>query len=210
MKAHTRAHPSARQAARVALYALRGAYAGVIPTDSGSLNVCFLARSQDFSRGNDAASFLEDEARVHPYWAKAWSAMDFEGARWTAVSTMDFEKRAPVKEGVMHAGDAAAMVSPFWGEGMAMALESGGTAAECAHRLIQGAREEDVLKEYRARWLERYSLRLAAGETLQRIFLAPRAVECAAHLARAFPILLDWIVKWGEPAAPKLAPLGRD
>jgi len=123
---------------------------------------------------------------------------------------MDFEKRAPVQNGVMHAGDAAAMVSPFWGEGMAMALESGGTAAECAHRILQGARDEDLLKEYRARWQARYSVRLAAGETLQRVFLSPRAVECAVLAARSFPILLDWIVKWGEPAVPELAPIARD
>ncbi|HET9888463.1 MAG TPA: FAD-dependent monooxygenase, partial [bacterium] len=210
MKAHTHAPCSARYPARVALYALRGAYAGVIPTGSGLLNVCFLARSQDFARGNDAASFLENEARIHPFWAKAWSTMDFGEARWTAVSTMDFEKRAPVQNGVMHTGDAAAMVSPFWGEGMAMALESGGTAAECADRILQGAREEDVLKEYQSRWLERYSFRLAAGEMLQRIFFSPRAVECSALIARTFPILLDWIVKWGEPAVPELAPIGRN
>lgn len=207
MKTHARARSSAARAARVALYALRGAYVGVIPTDSGSLNVCFLARSEEFSRGNDAATFLETEARAHSSWAKVWSAMDLEGARWTAVSTMDFEKRMPVQEGVLYAGDAAAMVSPFWGEGMAMALESGTMAADCASEILQGADEEKVLSEYRARWRKRFSMRLAAGQALQRIFLAPRAIETAARFAGAFPILLDWIVKWGEPARAGLAPI---
>ena len=133
--------------------------------------------------------------------------MDFEGARWIAVSTMDFEKRTPVRENVLHAGDAAAMVSPFWGEGMAMALESGGMAAEHGSRILQGMAEEKALADYRAGWRRRFSLRLAAGETLQRIFFSPRAMETTARFASAFPMVADWIVKWGEPAGAKLAPI---
>jgi geranylgeranyl reductase family protein len=207
MKTHARSRSSAALPARVSLYALRGAYVGVIPTDSGSLNVCFLARSQAFPRGSDAATFLAFEARAHPLWSEVWSTMDVEGARWTAVSTIDFEKRAPVQGNVLHAGDAAAMVSPFWGEGMAMALESGAMAAEQAGRILGGDCDEEVLTEYRRRWSERFSSRLAAGRILQRVFLAPRAIEAAAILAAAFPSVLDWIVRWGEPPSAPLAPI---
>jgi flavin-dependent dehydrogenase len=210
MKTHARARSSAARAARVTLYALRGAYVGVVPTDEGSLNVCFLARSHAFLRGSDAAKFLEGEARAHPLWEKTWSGMDVEGARWTAVSTMDFERRAPVQAGVLHAGDAAAMVSPFWGEGMAMAFESGTMAAEHASRILRGAAEEKAFKEYRRRWSKRFSSRLITGRILQRVFLAPRAMDAAVLIAGAFPNLLDWIVKWGEPVNAPLAPIVGD
>jgi flavin-dependent dehydrogenase len=207
MKTHARPRSSAARAARVSLYALRGAYVGVVPTDAGSLNVCFLARSHAFSRGSDAAKFLEAQARAHPLWKRTWSGMDVEGARWTAVSTMDFERRAPVQAGVLHAGDAAAMVSPFWGEGMAMAFESGTMAAKHVSRILRGAAEEKAFQEYRRRWNARFSSRLIAGRILQRVFLAPRAMDAAVLIAAAFPSVLDWIVKWGEPPSAPLAPI---
>ncbi len=192
MKAHVQESADAG-GARVALYALRGGYVGVVPTERGTSNVCFIARRSAFRRQRSAVEFLEDEARASAMWRERWRRMNADGARWIAVSAMSFGHRRPVGSGALFAGDAAALVAPLLGDGMAMALESGVLAAGAVSRILGGATEERASAEFRDAWRRRFGRRLGRGRALQSVLLRPRATDLAVQILGTVPVLGDWV-----------------
>jgi flavin-dependent dehydrogenase len=191
MKAHV--NESVGGDARVALYALRGGYVGVVPAAPGTSNVCFIARREVFRRSGSGPGFLDDGARSSGVWRERWRGVDASAARWIAVSSMTFGRRRPVGPGVLYAGDAAALIAPLLGDGMAMALESGVLAAGAISRILGGAPEERAIAEYHAEWRRRFSRRLALGRSLQAILLRPRMSGLAVRILETVPVLGDWV-----------------
>ncbi len=192
MKAHVR-DLAPEAISRVALYGLRGGYVGVVPAEPGELNVCFLARRAEFRRAGSAPAYLEEEARASGPWAARWQGMDPGGARWIAVSSMSFRRARPRSTSTMFAGDAAAMVAPLLGDGMAMALESGVLAGEATLRILGGSPAERAGTELERAWSRRFRGRLLLGRALQSLLLRPRASEVAVRLLRGAPELGSWI-----------------
>jgi flavin-dependent dehydrogenase len=77
----------------------------------------------------------------------------FEGerlARRVAVGPLRYRARAPVRDRVVLTGDAAELLDPFLGQGIALAVGLSEAAADAARRLVEGAASPAVAREYGA------------------------------------------------------------
>jgi flavin-dependent dehydrogenase len=108
--------------------------------------------------------------------------------RWLSIAQVPFgPKRAVVNE-VFMAGDAAGLVAPLAGDGIAMALRAGQMAADHVLRFLSGAdTPENVTGGYTQSWRREFGPRVRLGRLAQTLMLRPRLFGLALRLLNAAP-----------------------
>jgi len=156
----------------VDLYFFEGGYCGVQPVNlmdddsPGRVNAAAMVRA-------DVASSLPEIFGLHPALAERsrdWQPLSDP----VTTSPLIFREPLPVRNGVLNAGDAAAFVDPFVGDGISLALRSGALAAKC---LKSGSSYETLYKQ-------RFGSIFRASSQLRRLLRLPR------HVRKPFVALL--------------------
>jgi flavin-dependent dehydrogenase len=143
--------------ARVDLHFLPGGYLGVSPVEDGRINVCALVEKRLVRQAETIVRGILG---------------DVYGQEWPFLYTGPCN---PGWRGVqgLPAGDAAAFLDPFTGDGISLALRSGRLAARAALRMLAGESEAAVIASY--------------GDGLRRMyghqFTAARLLRVGAHRA---------------------------
>lgn len=131
VKAHFRGVAS-RDA--VEMYYFPGGYCGLAPIEDGLYNACCLidrrlVRGASVSSLSDFASWLESVAR-HPALGARLRGAEQSSETLATAPFRPGRRRARQLTGALLAGDAAGVIDPFTGDGIARALHSGRLAAE--------------------------------------------------------------------------------
>ena len=118
-----KAHFTGEQApASTDIYFFHGGYCGVQPISSTHLNASAMVRA-------DVATTIDEVLAANPdLWlrSRAWE----RATEVVTTSPLVHVTPAPVADGVLNAGDAAAFIDPFVGDGISLALRSGVMAAQ--------------------------------------------------------------------------------
>lgn len=173
---------------RVELHAIPGGYAGLVRVDGGLTNCCFLidAAAARAARG-DADALVRTHLSTNPLLRGRIAGTERAG-EWVATGPLDYAVREPAAEGVLLLGDAAGIIDPFCGDGMAMALRSAELAAGC----VPGTGREAV---YRAAWRREFLRRLRVARWLRAALLTPWAAEGLVAGLRPFPATVRCLVR---------------
>jgi len=167
-----------------------GAYVGASAVESGHVNVCGLFRPPLAGSGNGVARMLAhlDACGLGSLADRMRAATEVPGS-FCAVAGLGFaswpaSRRAP---GV---GDAAGMIPPFTGDGMAIALQGGVAAAEPLARYAAGGCDwREAAARVALGTRRKFALRLGAAAILHP-FLTMRAGQAslaALHRVRLVP-----------------------
>ncbi|MGH7945981.1 MAG: NAD(P)/FAD-dependent oxidoreductase [Opitutaceae bacterium] len=163
----------------------RQCYVGLTRIGNDAVNVCGLFARRPI-RGRDV-SLLLDYLRAAGLQSLSLrlSRADVEADSFCAVAALGFDRRCDARDGV-RLGDAAAMIPPFTGNGMAMAFQSAEIALPV---LIAYARHElewaDACRVTRMVLRRRFRLRLASAGALHPFLLRPHPQRWFALLGRA-------------------------
>jgi flavin-dependent dehydrogenase len=176
--------------------ALEGAAGG----KQGAANVCLLAHAsvwqQAGAAGTDGAQVFVDWMRTQNPRLDEWlSEATPLGERWLSIAQVPFgAKRAVVNEVVM-AGDAAGLVTPLAGNGIAMALRGGQMAAEHVGVYLAGKTAAASLTAgYEREWQREFAPRVRVGRLAQFFMLRPRLFGLALRLLNAAPAVGRYFV----------------
>ena len=165
------------------MYMAKGAYFGVSPIDHNRVNVAGIIACSSDENQEPRTTFesvlnspgLEPLSRI-----LASGTMVFDD--WLVGTVPEFGVRLQPKwPGVYFLGDAAGVIPPATGDGLAMGLTSGVLAAACA---LKG---QDNL--YRKYWNSEYSGRISRGMILHRMFLSSKWVNAIPAITRFLPFL---------------------
>ncbi len=180
----------------------KGAYVGLSPVEDGSVNVCGLFDSR--RRSPDRIGVNAPVARDRPSrdgllqfiaaagmteLAARLAAAELDPASACAVAGLRFDGRLKPAPGIQ-IGDAAAMIPPFTGNGMAMAFQSAAAALGPLVEYAQGeATWPATVEEVRRRLARRFRLRLASAGALHSWLLRPsrRKILAAAGKHHLIP-----------------------
>jgi flavin-dependent dehydrogenase len=201
LKAHFHGGPETA----VRVFALRGLYVGISPVEGGATNVCLLATREAFERaGRSADALLAAEADRSPRFRAAWRRIA-RAEPWISAAGMDWRRRAALGPAGPLAGDAAAEIAPFLGEGMSMAMESGRLAALWTAAALSGTgvAAHVAIAAYAREWRRRFRGRLTTGRALHGLLLSPRASVVAVRALGLLPGAADRIVR-----ATRAEPIG--
>jgi flavin-dependent dehydrogenase len=187
-----------RLAGAVEVVLLEGGYAGLQPVEGGRLNLCLLV---------SRARLAELGGR----WAGLWPALLAEPAlaplgdaemllaRPLAISAVPYGYRAQAGEpGLWRLGDQAAVIPSFCGDGMSIALRSGGLAAAM---LAAGA----GAPAFQARLAAETRRPVGLAMAVQRLGFSPLARLGLMTGLGAAPGLMGWLARATRVMAPAQA-----
>jgi flavin-dependent dehydrogenase len=161
--------------ASVDLYFFDGGYCGVQPVNvtdgvEQSVNACAMVRA-------DKASTLAEVFSCHP-------ALQERSCRWTplgdsvSTSPLVFRQPQPERDGILMAGDAAAFVDPFVGDGISLALRSGSLAGECLIPFSAGNLSlAEAARNYRSAYEGRLASVFGMSSKLRQMLSLPQIIR---------------------------------
>lgn len=169
----------------IALHNFDKGYCGISAVEGETHNLCYLTHRDNVRTYGNLA---EMEAAVlfrNPFLKEIFSSAEFLFQRPETVNEISFETKGPLEEHILMCGDAAGMITPLCGNGMAMAIHAAKLAAECVTRYCRepAYTRPQMEHDYRDSWNEAFAFRLWAGRNIQRLFGADSASRTAVQLA---------------------------
>ena len=195
---------------QVSLFLFDGGYAGINPVEGGRANVCMLVEEKFLRAAGGSVDALFDAAQtanpaLADYLAGAVPLLNTT----RTVAAVDTESPARPWQGLPRLGDAAIMMPPLCGDGMAMALRS---AELCVAGADAYLRDRCTLAEWEAEytsaWRAEFLPRVRVARRLQRLLLIPPLTGALLTLGGLVPPAADYFVH--ATRGPLHPPSGRD
>ncbi len=170
------------------LYFFDHGYCGVQPVAPDRVNACAMVRS-------DCATSLSEVFGLHPGLAERASSWE---PVMSPVSTAPLIYRTPQprRESIFFAGDAAAFIDPFVGDGISIALRSGRVAARILGSFFAG---RTLLDDCAVRYEEEYSRQfaplLSAASRVRSLMSLPAPAQVIAFEALRLPGLIPFVIR---------------
>lgn len=189
---------------RIELHAFPGGYCGLSEIEGDRRVVCFLVQERVFREhsGSQGGGMRGIEQFVtwmvsQNLYLRSWMRWaERIGERWISIAQVPFMPKSAFERGVLMAGDAAGLIVPLAGDGIAMALDGGMLAAEQLACFLEGEISAEQLRRgYPAGWQRRFSGRLRLGRMLQPLMLNPRSVSWALRTMNAVPWLGRFLIR---------------
>jgi flavin-dependent dehydrogenase len=125
-------------------------------------------------------------------------------SRWISIGQVPFAHKAAVERDVLMAGDAAQLIAPVAGDGIAMALRGGQLAAAHVARFLSGrASPADLRREYATAWGRAFGLRLRLARFVQAFMLRPAWLSPGLRLLQAVPPLGSFLMTHTREASAR-------
>jgi menaquinone-9 beta-reductase len=182
---------------RIEVHAFPGGYCGISPIEGQRTNVCWVADERVLrDAGNRPELMLEWMMDVNrALGARLGNATRLSG-RFLATSPVPFGRRVLLHDDVLLAGDAAGMIAPICGDGMAMALRAGEMAAGCIGAFLAGEMTaEDLRCAYPACWRREFRVRLAVGRLLHESLRSPFMPALTFPVLARLPALTTFLIR---------------
>ena len=180
----------------VMLHNFKGGYCGLSKTESGAINVCYLASYNSFKKHKDPDSFKQNVLMQNPqlksFFEKAVPLFEKD----ISIAQISFENKSSVHDHILMLGDAAGLIHPLSGNGMAMAIHSAKIASEAILNHIENTdfSRDAMEREYQKNWKKHFNSRLRMGRILQRILLSEKLSGFVQRIIHTFPSVLPKII----------------
>ena len=183
--------------AQVELFLFPGGYVGINPVEGGRVNVCLLASYTAFvGAGKGVQPMLAAAARANPELRQRLAEGYALPATESAVAPVDTYRPAAPWDGIPCVGDAAVMIPPLCGDGMAMALRSAELCTPLAHAFLQGTLSLPAWQAaYSQIWHAEFDHRLRIGRLLQRLLGLPLLADLFVRAGQVVPSLATYLVQ---------------
>jgi len=118
-----------------------------------------------------------------------------DGRGWISIAQVPFVRKRAAVDQVLMAGDAAGLIAPLAGDGIAMALAGGALAGRRVRDYLAGDLPGERLPaEYARAWERRFAGRIRLSYRLQALLLHPQWARAAFGVLRAAPGLGRYLV----------------
>lgn len=181
----------------VSLHNFKGGYCGLSKTETGAVNVCYLATYKSFKKYKNPEDFKKEVLSENPHLQDFFINSTPLFSRDLSIAQISFDRKQQVHRHVLMIGDAAGLIHPLCGNGMAMAIHSAKLASES---ILNNLKEGNFIRKkiersYIIQWKKNFSSRLRMGRILQRILLDQGLANISFRLIYRFPSLLPAIIK---------------
>ncbi|WP_106793596.1 NAD(P)/FAD-dependent oxidoreductase [Aquimarina sp. Aq78] len=188
----------------VSLHNFEGGYCGLSMVENNTVNACYLATYDSFKKYKDLGIFQKEVLCKNPHLNTFFKSAESLFGTPITISQINFDKKKPVEDHVFMTGDAAGLIHPLCGNGMAMAIQSAQILSELLIKNYnQGliTQRKVIEIEYTKQWNKAFSKRLYAGRALQKILLNGKLQELSYTIANTIPAIVPRIIKQthGEP-----------
>lgn len=180
----------------VSLHNFRGGYFGINAVENTIINFCYLAHRQVLRDGWDLQTMEDQVIKQNPRIREAIETSEFLWEKPEVINEISFETKSPVDSHILMCGDAAGMITPLCGNGMAIAFHS----AKLLSSVLLSVNPDDPTKrerveqDYQATWNAHFSRRLKTGRYVQKLFGQGNLSTIAVNVGHRAPLIANWIM----------------
>lgn len=181
----------------VALHNFSGGYCGLSRVEGGIYNLCYLGRRSQLRRYGTVPELERNVLWRNPFLRDIFSNSEFLFDKPLVINEFSFSPKKPVERNILMSGDAAGLITPLCGNGMALAIHSAALLSTIiASWKSDPHRERARLEErYRREWINTFAPRLWVGRRLQGLFGGETTSTVAVDMLRYSPPLAHAIIR---------------
>jgi flavin-dependent dehydrogenase len=180
---------------QVQLHNFEGGYAGLSRTEDGAVNLCYLATYASFKKHGNIESFQRQVLSKNKHLKQFFQSAVPLWEQPITISQISFDAKLQSVGEFICVGDAAGLIHPLCGNGMAMAIHSAHIASDHVDQFLQDKiSREQMITNYTAQWRKNFKSRLRTGRLIQYLLMQPRWTKIAYGLLAQFPSLLPLII----------------
>ncbi len=170
----------------IALHNFEGGYCGVSKIENEQFNTCYLTHRDQIKKYGSIPEMEQKILLKNPHLKTLFANSDFLFDKPEVINEVTFVKKEPVHNHVLISGDAAGMITPLCGNGMAMAIHSAKNLSETIikHRKKDGFDLPKIEFEYTEIWNNLFATRLWAGRQIQGLFGGRATSEIAVGIGK--------------------------
>ena len=187
----------------IELHAFPGGYCSVSHVEEGLTNACWIGHVDYLKAADgDPERLIDQTLRLNAHLDARFSKMERQFEGFLSVGQVSFAIKGTFERDVGMVGDAAGMIAPMFGDGMAMALQSAALAArEIAGFLSKTGDASAFRASYDASWRRAFATRMRLGRMLHPLFCKPRWAESGVGACARVPSLANWLIRQTRSAA---------
>lgn len=176
----------------VALYNFEGGYCGLNAIEDEKGNLCYLGNRDHLRKYGSIETMEREILWKNPSLQHLFTTSEFLFEKPEVINEINFERKHPVENHILMAGDSAGLITPLCGNGMAMAIQSGKLAAEA---ILAGKSRKEIETNYGSSWSAHFERRLWLGRKVQRLFGTKQASVFTRKLIQHVPFVAKQIIK---------------
>lgn len=179
----------------VRMIALDRGYLGIAPIEDGGRSLCLLVDGALLHALGGGEALLAHWTRRHPGLEAELAGLVPVQDRFRGIAGVQLGPR-PHQGPAFAIGDAAGMIAPVAGNGVAMALRSASMAVDPILDVVSGRSDLAAARaRYRRAWRRAFRPRLEAGRLAQALAVRPPAAAMFVRLASRWPALADGLIR---------------
>ena len=172
----------------IALHNFADGYAGITAIEGDRLCFCYLTTRHNLKAHGSIPALEAAVLARNPRLREILSAAEVLYEQPEVINEISFAPKQPVEQHLLMSGDAAGLITPLCGNGMAMALHGAALAAEASHGFLQGQWARTQMEAHYAKaWQAAFGTRLRVGRAVQQLLGGPRLSELVVGGLRHWP-----------------------
>jgi menaquinone-9 beta-reductase len=188
---------------RISLHNFEGGYCGINRIEEEKYNICYLTKRDQIRTHGNIDVFQKEVMMKNPFLKKLFETSTMLFDKPEVINEITFDKQEPVANHVLMCGDAAGMITPLCGNGMAMAIHSAKLLSELIIRKWDDGRfdRQQLENEYAQIWRQQFGIRLWAGRKIQHLFGNGATSELAVMIGKGVKPVSNFLIKQthGQP-----------
>jgi flavin-dependent dehydrogenase len=180
-----------------ALHNFKNGYCGINKIEDDLYNVCYLSHRSNLKQHSSIATMEAEVLQQNPYLKDLFQNSEFVLERPEVINEITFVKKQAVEQHVLMSGDAAGMITPLCGNGMAMAIHAANVLSNTILEQWNQGRFNRVQLErlYTQRWNRLFATRLWAGRQIQSLFGGELVSEVAVSVVNRLPRVAGFLMR---------------
>lgn len=179
----------------ISLHNFKDGYCGLSQIEEGKYTLCYLTHRNNLKKFGGIKEMEEKVLYKNPFLKSVFQNSEFLFERPEVINEISFATKSPIENHVLMAGDAAGMITPLCGNGMAMAIHSAKILSELVVDFVNGKLTRSKLEtSYSTSWNSHFARRLWAGRQIQRLFGNEWSSNLAVNLMRKSKPVAEFII----------------
>ncbi|MBL7873199.1 MAG: FAD-dependent monooxygenase [Cyclobacteriaceae bacterium] len=186
----------------ISLHNFKDGYCGISQIEDQKFTLCYLTHRINLKSHGSIKAMEEAVLFKNPYLKSIFRNSEFLFDKPEVINEISFATKTPIENHVLMTGDAAGMITPLCGNGMAMAIHSAKILSELVIEYSAGKITREHLEiQYSQKWNSLFAIRLWTGRQIQRLFGDEWTSNLAINLMRKSQPLAELIIKktHGQP-----------
>jgi len=181
----------------VALHNFRDGYCGLNKVEGDRYNLCYLSHRKNLQQHGSIERMEAEVLYQNPYLKSIFQNSDFLLEKPEVINEISFAKKQAVENHILMSGDAAGMITPLCGNGMAMAIHSAKILSETilAHWNSKNSERIALERVYTQKWNKLFATRLWTGRQIQALFGGAIISEVAVGILKNVKPLARFLIK---------------